>query len=290
MEEPRTSWTEISTYRQCPHKHQLQYVEGWKEPVLSKPLATGILWHKVLEHHYRGVQSGDMIPSLEAIIALLDEFGARDDQDDTHEIAGKLAWMYDGYRERWAAEDQQWEIISIEGEFKVKLPSGVDLVGRYDLLVRLMKRYVWVVDHKGNKNLPDGKELDLDDQMPLYIKGVREATGLPIRGAIYNVARTDKLVRPMTMDERFKRYLMFRTDYELDRVWEEADATAQRAKDPNDARERHTDPQTCKWRCPYTEACLGGRKAAHLERQLLLAKGFIRRADRPKPTAVPDSA
>lgn len=279
----RTSWTELSTYRQCPHKHALQYVDGWRTDKLKKPLAIGIAWHKILEYHYQGMIVDDLAGALEQIIGVLDEWDARNPESEYHEIGAALAWMYDGYRQRWSVDDSQWEIIDVEGEIELKLPSGLVLYGRYDIVMRLSKRFIWVVDHKANKALPDQKELDLDDQTPLYIAGVRRKLGLPVRGAIINAARYDQLKRPMELRERFARYPIHRTDKEIDMVLREADATAVKAKnDPE--RERHPDPQQCKWRCDYLEACLAGRREPHLERQLLLAKGFHKRAPKALDT------
>jgi RecB family exonuclease len=268
--------------RQCPHKHWLGYVQRWKEPGLSTPLATGILWHSVLEHHYRGLKDDTLPEALEAIIELLDGAGARNPEHPTHAMADIVAWMYDGYRQRWEQDDRSWEIIDVEGEFTFVLPSGIHIVGRYDLLIRTMKRYLWVVDHKSGSALPTGKDLDLDDQTPLYISGIQKAMGIKVRGAMYNSARTKRLVRPMTMGERFHRELMHRTPHELQRVIEEADATAIRAKaqTPEVPGERHPDPQQCVWRCPFTEACIGGRKNGHSEREILLAKGFFKKPAR----------
>lgn len=273
-----TSWTEISAYRQCPHKHALSYVDGWREPTMSAPLVKGIAWHEVMEHHYRGIKLGAEVEALEAIVELLtDTYGAKDPEHPQHDIGTMLAWMYDGYREVWATDDRQWEVIDVEGEIEVELPSGIKLIGRYDIVMRLQRRFVWVVDHKAMGDLPKKKELDLDDQTPIYIEGVRRKLGLPVRGAMLNVAKTKKLVRPMTMTERFARYPIFRSDREIAQVLADADATAQKAKTLDTARERHPDPQTCRWRCPFTEPCLAGRREPHLERELLLAKGFYKR-------------
>jgi hypothetical protein len=276
----RTSWTELSTYRQCPHKHKLQYVDGWRPEQTSRPLTMGIAWHTIMEAHYQGLIVDDLAGSLEKIIKILEDWDARKPEGPNHEIGTTLAWMYDGYRKRWDVEDKQWEIIDVEGEIEFELPSGIMLYGRYDLVIRLGKRFIWVVDHKGNKTLPSQKELDLDDQTALYIEGVRRQLKLPVRGAIINSARTDKLKRPMELRERYGRYPIHRTDNEIAMIVKEADATAVKSKnDPE--RERHPDPQNCKWRCEYMEGCLGGRREPHLERQILLAKGFHKRAASP---------
>jgi hypothetical protein len=181
--------------------------------------------------------------------------------------------MYHGYRDYANMRDREWQIIEVETAFQVPLlDTGIDLVGRIDLMAR-WKRHLWVVDHKAVGNLPKDKELDLDDQTPLYIWAMRQA-GYDVRGAMLNHSRTNRLKRPMDEHERFSRDPIFRSDYELETVAREAAETVTMAYNPDVAAPRHPDTQLCKWRCPYLEPCMGGRKASHLERQLLEAKGF----------------
>lgn len=278
-----TSWTEISTFRMCPHKHKLQYIDRWKAPKLSRPLTLGILWHTILEHHYGGIKEHG-VPHVDLIVELLNQFGARDPNHPHHEIGATALWMYHGYK-RWADMwDREWRIREVEVEFRVPLPnSDIVLVGRVDLVIEY-RRHMWVIDHKAVKNLPYGKELDLDDQTPLYIWGMRQA-GYDCRGAILSHTRTHKLkTREMDDDERFSRDWIYRTDDELDMVVQEATASIEAAYDPNQRHPRHPDPQSCKWRCPYLEPCIGGRKAPHLEVELLNGLGFER--SYPRPVAI----
>lgn len=278
-----TSWTAISTYRQCPHKYKLSYIDRWQPPSLSKPLRIGLLWHDLLDQHYNGMKQYK-IPNIEQVIELLDINGARDPDHPEHDVGATCAWMYDGYRDWSMSLFPQWEIQEVEYEFRVPLlDTGVELVGRIDLLVRV-GRHLWVVDHKAVKNLPTDKELDLDDQTPLYIWGMRQA-GFEVRGAILSYSRYHKLVRPMSTSERFHREMIYRTDDELETVVSEAAASIRAAHSPDQAFERHPDPQMCKWRCPFLEPCLGGRKAPHLERELLQHLKFTQKP--PKLQLVP---
>lgn len=282
MSEPATtSWSEVSTFRTCPHKHWLQYVEGWRPPKLNKPLAIGILWHEILEHHYRGIQAtGDPADpgkeALTAIIELLNEHGAKNPDHPQHEVGATCLWQYHGYR-RWAApRDYPWTIHEVEVEFEVPLPEvTTHLVGRIDLIVEYLG-HLYIVDHKSSRNLPNQKELELDDQTPLYVWAVRQY-GYPVRGAILSYSRTQQLKRPMNEDERFRRESIWRSDYELEVVVREAAQSIQMAYAPNQAHERHPDPQMCKWRCPYLDPCLGGRKAEHLEVEILRASQFTQK-------------
>lgn len=269
-----TSWTEISTYRQCPHKHSLQYIDRWKTAKLSFPLETGILWHEIMDLHYRGLKETGA-PYIEQIIELLNSRGAKDDSERVGPIC---LWMYHAYRDWCRKEDARWEeIIEVETAFEVPLlDTGIMLTGRIDLVVKAW-RHLWVVDHKAVKTLPSDRELDLDDQTPLYIWAMRQA-GYDVRGAILSFSRYHQLKRDMTPDERFRRESIYRADDELESVVRDAAATVAAAR-ADERRERHPDTMMCKWRCPYVEACIGGRRAGHLEAAILRSQGFYQSVD-----------
>jgi len=275
----RTSWTEINTRRQCPHKHKLHYIDGWRPAEIARPLAIGIMWHEVMELHYASLRASgrNRKVDLEPIVEYFKLHGAKDPDHPEHEVAAVVLWMYDGYRKKYGT-DPVWEFIDVGGieeEFRVPIPgTDLTLIGRIDLVVRWNRRLLWVVDHKANKTLPYEKDLDLDDQMPLYIWGLRQHYDLPIAGAMFNVAKTYQLKREMTLEERFDRFPTYRTDHELEVVVQEAAETIRSAYGPHASYERHPDPQNCKWRCQFVEPCLGGRKADHLEEQLLRSHGF----------------
>lgn len=281
-----TSWTEISTRRDCPHKHKLHYIDGWRPAKINYRLAIGILWHQIMDLHYTSLATNmrerrrrevDLEPILDAFKVA----GAKDPDHPDHEIAATCLWMYDGYR-KYYANDPDWEIIEVETEARVPIP-GTDLtmVGRRDLIVRWKRRHLWVVDHKANRNLPRERDFDLDDQMPIYLWQLRQ-DGVNAVGAIFSSSRTEKLKRPMTLEERFLRIPTFRTDAELETVVQEAADTIGSAYGPNATYERHPDPDRCGWKCQFIEACLAGRKAPHLEISMLRANGFTTREDRAK--------
>lgn len=276
-----TSWTEIDTYRQCPHKHQLHYKAGWRPPKTAFPLARGILWHEIMDCHYNGVQAtGDVCDpgkgALGEIIELLNQHGAKNPKHPDYDLGMACLWMYYGYR-RWSRlEDQGWKIIEVEVKFDVELPNGMQLTGRVDLVIEY-KGHLWIVDHKATTYLPGDKETDLDDQTPIYIWAMRKL-GYDVRGAWVGYTRAKQLAtRELADKERFKRIPVFRPDYDLETTVAEAAASISAAYGRDNQHQRHTNPDTCKWKCPFTEACIGGRRAPHLEQEILLSLGFKQR-------------
>lgn len=268
------SWSEIDAFRQCPFKHDLAYRQRWQSDIQSPALSRGNAWHKILETRYRGQQDGDPVRALAQIEGLL-----RMDDGDQSEEQELLEWMYDGYCDMWDTEDErEWTIKAVEYKSFAPLSDRFTLKVKIDVL-GVRRGRLWVWDHKSGKNLPKDKELDLDDQMGLYIWCMRQM-GFPVAGAIYSAARTQRNQTYQPLDERFVRIPLRRTDVELDNIAREALATAERmwpeGEDRFSMRERNTNTDTCRWRCDFTEGCLSSRKGGKLD-DLLIAHGYARR-------------
>lgn len=221
------------------------------------------------------------------------------------ELADLMRWMYEGFLAQWGL-DEEWRILAVEHQATCRLPtprgapSQFKLKMKIDLVVGQRtpsgQRQILVVDHKSCRNLPKDKELDLDDQFGLYTWGMRQI-GKKVFGQIHDAARTERLVGErkawegetdqayapgsvQPLDERFKRTPMYRTDEELDVIAVEAYLSAKaRYQQQREVGRggydspRHTDPQTCRYLCDYTDPCLAGRKGVDL-RDYLRARGF----------------
>lgn len=288
-----TSWSQIDTARQCPLKYQLSYVERWEPAKTALPLARGTAWHSMLAAHYGAIQRAQLAGTRpnrsEVVDAAVGQLLEADVDEETRDL---LEWMYAGYIDAYGLDDQ-WKVLAIEHRAVCALPtptgrrSNLQLKMFIDLVVRdrsLATRKdpggkIILVDHKTCKTLPTDRELDLDDQFGLYTWGMRQL-GRPVFQNLHNACRTQRNKGPMALDARFLRTPSYRTDVELDTLAREAYQT-QRAAD-REGREaakygvdmpRHTDPDKCRWRCPYVDPCLSGRKGVDM-RQHLVDKGF----------------
>lgn len=284
------SWSEISDMRQCPHKHDLAYRQRWTPAEPSRALAIGTLWHLVLETHYNALKAvwdlhGKLPASDDELQALVEQavrpilFPPADEDDEYHDL---VRWMYLGHLQKWGF-DRNWRIRAVEhpAEIWLPLPSGrpsrFRLKMKMDLIVNVLDMLdepLWLVDHKSGRDLPTEKELALDDQFGLYTYGMRQL-GRPIQGVIYNSNRTQRNKGPMALEDRMARYMLYRTDKELDRIALEAAATARMTYGvwAEGEAPRHTNTDSCKWKCSFTEACLASRKGMD-ERRFLLDLGF----------------
>jgi len=297
------SYSELDTFKQCPHKHQLSYIERWTQARDERTAAgRGTLWHKMLDAHYSAIKAGD--PAFGPKQAVYDELASYTKAGKDPEVIDLLEWMYTGYVQTWGL-DPDWEIVAIEYKAVVPLKYANGRMSKFDLkmVIDLVVRdrtsgRIWLIDHKSHAELPKDKDLDLDDQFGLYTWGLREL-GHTVFGAIYNTARTKRnkgdhpeLVeewrrrkaagekpgaepKPQPIEGRYDRHLMSRTPREVDVLALEALDTARTMYSPYNFHERHTNTDTCKWRCDYTEACLLGRKSTpERERTFLGDIGF----------------
>ena len=303
------SYSEIDTYRQCALKHQLSYVERWRLPdgQEAEALQRGTLFHSVMEKHYgmlketNGETTAEDLFLAVAPLLYVEGTGAQSERQELVE------WMYRGYVDLYQL-DPDWEIIGIEVPFTAPMydyngnESPIHLSGTADLIVKDHSAGggLWIVDHKTCKNLPRGKDFDMEDQTAIYTFLMKQA-GWDIRGAIYNHVRTYKLVRPMEPSERFKRTLTVRGDRELltmvaeaedqmrNGYFHEAVGVSQARIDGDPMRPldapRTPDGERCSWKCGYTEACLAGRKLGpERTRTFLEDIGFEQHDTKPGPT------
>jgi hypothetical protein len=220
------------------------------------------------------------------------------------ETVNLITWMYEGYVELYGL-DPNWWIAATEHAAQVRLPNlagkpsrfalklKIDLViaVRPGIMTKTPNWKTYVVDHKSGKDLPRDKDFDLMDQFSLYTWSLRKM-GRKVFGQMYSAARTFRSVNDQSgksidpLDKRFSRTPMHRTDTELERVAVEAYQTVaaryrQQIEVDRAGAEppRHTNEQTCSWRCDFTEPCLHGRKGGDM-RDFLRSTGFIQSFER----------
>jgi RecB family exonuclease len=278
------SYSEISSYRKCPHLHRLEYKDRWRAETTSPALAKGSLWHKVMEWHYGQLlqaQAGILTPT--DVGALL--VGAEDIWRES-EHADLLRWMYRGYLETYEL-DESWTIIAVESQHEFWLPTAwgsrahTRLKMIVDLVVRDSQNRIWLVDHKTGKDLPNEYELDLDDQFTLYAWGLGQL-GYDIHGIIYNACRTQQNKGFMPIETRFQRLPLYRTPEQLQNTAVDAWRTARRAYAVTPGREERAlglVPCLRPYRCAYAEACIWARKGGD-EEDFLRSSGFMKREKR----------
>jgi hypothetical protein len=291
------SYSELDTYRQCPLKHLLAYKQRWtKDKAEDSALGKGTLWHKVMEAHYETLKMFQNDPAVvtereilkvarAAVTPLL--FGDRGKQTEVQEL---MEWMYEGHIERYG-KDGEFTIVGIELGPHVPLPwpngrpSHYVLKTKLDLLVKDGFGELWIIDHKSGANKPTQFELQVDDQFGLYTWAVQRL-GYKVSGSIHSYARTTRNTgdypdaaakyKPQTLDQRFERYYLNRSDRELKALADDAFAAARNAYPPKGMAlplYSAPDPRNCGWKCDFKEAHLMLREGLSLE-HVMKSEGF----------------
>lgn len=283
------SYSELDTYRQCPLKHRLAYLDRWtKAPQDGSALDRGTRWHLVMEAHYGTIRSIQQtlgrrihadevdryLPQVVAAVVPLLYDPDTGEQSETQEL---LQWMYEGYVANYGL-DLDWLINEIE--FAATVPfatntgrpsSAYALKLRIDLVVTDRRSKVWIVDHKTCSRLPTTRELDIDDQFGLYTWAMKRL-GFPVIGAVHSASRTQRNKSPMSLDDRFARAVTFRTDIELNAL--QADALLAAKASRSGLVYSSPNPETCVYRCDFREAHILGRKGIPIE-TTLASQGFV---------------
>lgn len=295
------SYSELDTFRQCPLKHYLGYKQRWtKEKAEDSALGKGTLWHKTQEAHQDVLQRHQQNPTQqrgpayereilrEAKAAAAQVYlGEGGKQTPTQEL---IQWMYEGYVERYGL-DREFSIVGTEIGFLVPLPwpdgrpSHYYLKGKIDRLVRDGFGQLWIEDHKSCGNLPNDFEMQIDDQFGLYWWAVQKL-GWKVEGAILSAARTTRnqadfpdyegKSKPQSLDQRFQRYYLNRTDRELKALADDAFAVARNAYPPKgQALPLYSAPDVrqCGWKCDFKEAHLMLREGLDLK-YVMESEGF----------------
>jgi len=221
MSEPIiVSWSEIDAGRQCKLKHKMAYKERWTKPVEDdSPLGKGVLYHALLETHFRtiyghqefiergkvvwDVSEQEMLTQCQDAVSKFLADKLKEGVDP--KVLDLLAWMYDGYVEMWGI-DEDHDVLGVEtthlaplGDIEIWQGSvnGVDqfvtvpvmLKFKIDRTVRDKYGHVRVIDEKSHGQLPSDHDYDFLDQFGLYVWGLRKL-GINVRGAIHSASKT----------------------------------------------------------------------------------------------------
>lgn len=295
------SYSELSTFRQCPLLHHVKYRERWTKETDSKALVRGTLWHLVQEIHWgtiyewnkahgttkrrTDVQDRALLKKCKELVSkvLYDhETGAQTEDQ------ALVEWMYEGYCEKYGTDRDTFKPLAIEHPIEAPLldehgrPTRFVLKARLDLIgIDLTTGLRGVVDHKSGANLPDEMALEIEDQFALYQWLLRQG-GKRVSGSFHWAARTTRnqadfpgykgRSKPQDLDQRFRRTPVLREDKELSNIALDAYNAAKAAypDDPHYApRYSAPDARTCGWKCDIKNEHLAMRKGRPMHLVLL---------------------
>lgn len=114
--------------------------------------------------------------------------------DEMHVLGHKMITYYAG----WAKFNDDFEPVTVEHEFEVPIDwkgnlltvGGAPIVyqGRIDGLVRDLRGYYWVLEHKSAAKEQATWWLQINDQVSSYEWALQGMLNIPIKGTIYTIA------------------------------------------------------------------------------------------------------
>lgn len=186
------SYSEISTYQNCPLQYRFRYVEC--RPSLPSPaLSFGKSVHDALEWLYSGPTPDP--PSLGEVVARLE---ANWDGEGYSSPAEEARYFYQAraalelyYRNHVEGAPEGFRLpAAVEYKFRVDL-GFCDLTGVIDRLDRLPEGGFEVIDYKTNRRLPPAKRLKEDLQLPLYHLAAEKIWEIPVSRVTFHYLLLD---------------------------------------------------------------------------------------------------
>ncbi len=191
------TYSALNTFRNCPRKYRLRYVDALRRPQAPEALAFGSVIHNALERWYT---TSDGPTRLHAVLDYIDE----QYPERAHDPGVRHTWhlaraMFEGYAARHP--DDPFEIVEIEKEFTAEIRNPDTgrasqtfvIAGKADGIVRL-DGDLYLLEHKTASTITSDylDRLWTDTQIALYSHYLREL-GYPIVGVIYNVLLKTRL-------------------------------------------------------------------------------------------------
>lgn len=166
------SYSKISTYRFCPWKYKLVYVDGLRVPP-NPYISLGLSIHKTLEEFHKNDKK-----HLDDLIEIYNQVwvneGFQSPQQTMHfyEKGEKMLRQYfEWFR------DRKSEVIAVEKEFRFPVGSRM-LRGIIDRIDRLPDDTYEIIDYKTHAEMWDQSRIDGDLQLTLYALGCKRVLNI----------------------------------------------------------------------------------------------------------------
>jgi hypothetical protein len=216
---------QITTKNLCDKAHFFRYTLNKEPKKLAPVLYRGVLGHSALEAYYREMQDGSSVEVCRsAALAVLDKEIARIAQESPEEFEQvktviALRKLIEAYAEVYRKET--FKVLEVEHDYSVPVNDDINYVLRLDLLVEMtsgeFRGDLVVVDHKFVYNFKTALDIQMDAQLPKYIKALR-ASGHVVSKGMFNQIRTRNLKNPQPED-LYRRDWLKSSKAEIEQIW-----------------------------------------------------------------------
>lgn len=257
--------TEVSTKSLCDRQHFYRFTLGI-EPLpgnLSPALYRGIVGHEALEVYYTYLMNGQSVDAARlAALEYLEQVTMKvvtETPEDAARIVllSELSMLIDSYSRYYGVEP--FEVIEVEQVFTAPIGPKLFYGMKLDVLIKYtsgqFRGDYCIFDHKFVYNFKDSAELEMDGQMPKYLKTLKE-NGIVVSKAVFNQIRTRKMKDPSPTD-LFRRTPARLTPTKTEAIWDEQKIIAQKIVDDevNQTRPLRTLSLLVCRNCHFYELC-----------------------------------
>lgn len=229
IEKSVVSNTQVSSFGLCENQHHYRFGMGIepKPDLLSPALYRGITGHNALEAYYAAIMEGDDVDTAKkAMKGVLQKEMLRvsvEMPEDVDRIAllAQLFQLLDGYVEHY--RNEPFKVIAVEKVYQAPITASILYSMKLDLLIQWQsgpfRGDYEIFDHKFVYNFKDVAELEMDGQMPKYLRTLK-ANGITISKGRFNQIR----YRPMkyaTASDIFRRTPARLTPAKTENIWDE---------------------------------------------------------------------
>lgn len=221
--------TQVTQFAMCKKQHHYRFNMGIepKPDLLSQALYRGIIGHEALEAYYTARMNGESVDSAKKFMMahlekeLLRVTVEMPEDLDRIQLLAALTKLLDAYVERYRADD--FKIIAVEKVFQAPIATNIIYSMKLDLLIQHQsgpyRGDYEIFDHKFVYNFKDVAELEMDGQMPKYLKTLKE-NGMTISKGRFNQLRY-RGIKDATMDQIFKRTPARLVPAKTETIWKE---------------------------------------------------------------------
>lgn len=219
--------SEIAVKNLCDKQHDFRFNKQLQSKHVSGPLGLGILGHEAFEAYYTEMMQGSPVDLCKkAAVAVLHTAIAitvsetPEDYERLQDIA-YLVKLFDGYVEVYRQEP--FRVLAVEKEYQIPLTGNTQYGMKLDLLVEFISgKYrgdFVIVDHKFVYNFKTQLEIDMDAQLPKYIKVLRDNDILVTKG-LFNQIRYRRMKEPAP-EQIYQRSWLKANKEETEQIWKE---------------------------------------------------------------------
>jgi len=192
------SYTSFSTYRKCPFKYKLRYVDGVPEGPRHY-YSFGSTLHRSVEFFYKHFEA----PELDELLGYYDKhwvsagYGSKEQEMEYKALGTHILTLFHELN-----SDNYLIPLALERSFKMEV-EGIPVRGIIDRVDRVGSK-LRIIDYKSAKRMPSSRDVSENQQLTMYQLAVERDFGHEVeKVGIYHLRRLKTIWSPArTLEEK----------------------------------------------------------------------------------------